>query len=122
MRPIRLEVIGLLPQIFNMCVSCQVTDFFQVAGVPYQEDELAGYPPDVLATQTRVAEVVSSVVQRFGDAVWPVTVDPYSPRGLWLSLRYHLRTYPAIIIDGREVLHDLSPDLACAAVARRLEA
>ncbi len=121
MKPLRMEIVGMLPQIFNLCVSCQVTDFFQMADVKYQADELAGFPPEVLATQSRVAALVATVVARYGERVWPITVDPYSPRGLWLSLRHHLHSYPAIILDGNEVLSDLSPEKVLQALARRLE-
>lgn len=122
MKRIRVEIVGLLPEFFNMCAACQGMDVLQVARLDYARDQLGDYPPEVAEEQQRAVEVVHALVTEFGPAVEPVTVDAYSPQGLWLTLRHRIGRGPALIVAGRHVVRQLSPTAACEAVREELRA
>ncbi|MBX5464762.1 MAG: hypothetical protein IRZ26_04320 [Clostridia bacterium] len=120
MRRIRVTVVGLMPEFFNMCAACQGMDWLRVASLHYPQEQLREYPPEVVEEQERAVEVLNALVSEFGPAVEPVTVDAYSPQGLWLSLRHRLGRGPAVIVGGRRVVRQLTPEAACAAVREEL--
>ncbi|MDI3297964.1 MAG: hypothetical protein QJR08_02225 [Bacillota bacterium] len=122
MKRIRVEIVGLLPEFFNMCAACQGMDFLRIASLDYPRDQLREYPPEVVEEQQRAVDVVNALVGEFGPAVEPVSVDVYSPQGLWLSLRHRLGRGPALVVAGRRVVRELTPEAACAAVRQEMVA
>ncbi len=44
------------------------------------------------------------LASRFPRRIRVRRVDPWTPGGLWLAFRFRLRSFPAVILDRREVL------------------
>ena len=101
MRTIDVEVIAHLVSGAKHCQSCQM--FLDDAGVAQQvhKEELNSYPEEVWQDYARLSQMVREVSQRYGDQLRIVLIDPYSPMGLWKSVRHWVRTYPTFIVNGQ---------------------
>jgi len=110
-KPLRVELIGLLPALYRVCTTCQPVDYLSLSGVDYIAEQLAGYPPDVVEEQKKLYELYDRLGKDFGESVATVPVTLMSLRGLWLSLRHNLKRGPAVIIHGQRIVReDLSYD------------
>ncbi|MBE3557761.1 MAG: hypothetical protein IMW89_00845 [Ktedonobacteraceae bacterium] len=103
-QPIKVEMVGLLPTLFSMCAHCCTTDTMGVCGIDLAADQMRDYPSEVVETNRRAAELYRRLLHDYGGAVIPLAVSTASLRGLWLSLRHHLPTDFALVINGRRVL------------------
>lgn len=103
-KPLRVELIGLLPALYRVCTTCQPVDYLSLSGIDYIAEQLAGYPRDVVEEQKKLYELCDRLGKDFGGAVATVPVTLMSLRGLWLSLRHNLKKGPAVIINGERVL------------------
>jgi hypothetical protein len=122
-RPIRLELVGLFPELFNMCVSCCTTDAFGRCGISLDADQLRDYPPDLVATHAEAAQLFGELLAEFHGRVAVVVTGLMTPRGVWLAVRHRLPTGVSLFLEG----HRLSLELADrtgirAEVARALTA
>ncbi len=101
---IRVEMVGLLPTLFNMCASCCTTDTMGACGIDLVADQMRDYPPEMVETNQRAAELYSRLLQEYGGVVIPLAVSTTSLRGLWLSLRHRLSSGFSIVVNGRRVV------------------
>ncbi len=97
-------MVGLLPTLFNMCANCCTTDTMGACGIDLVADQMRDYPPEVVETNHRAAELYSRLLQEYGGAVIPLAVSTTSLRGLWLSLRHRLSSGFSIVVNGRRVV------------------
>lgn len=102
-RPIRLELVGLFPELFSMCVSCCTTDEFGRCGVSLDDDQLRDYPPDLLETHAEAAELFTELLGEFHGRVALIVTGLMTPRGVWLALRHRLPTGVSLFLDGRRL-------------------
>ncbi|WP_029214943.1 hypothetical protein [Kallotenue papyrolyticum] len=111
-----IEYVGLLPQVFELCRTQCVAPLLRA-----EADQLADYPPDLVALNRQAAAIAERLRHEFGAQVLILPVGSATPRGLWLSLRHRLGRQPAAIINGRRVLRN-NPSLEAirAAVAEAL--
>jgi hypothetical protein len=103
-QPIRVEMVGLLPTLFSMCANCCTTDTIGACGIDLVADQMRDYPPEVVETNQRAAELYTRLLQEYGGAVIPLAVSTTSLRGLWLSLRHRLSPGFSIVVNGRRVV------------------
>jgi hypothetical protein len=103
-QPIRVEMVGLLPTLFNMCANCCTTDTMGACGIDLVADQMRDYPPEVVETNQRAAELYTRLLQEYGGVVVPLAVSTTSLRGLWLSLRHRLSSGLSIVVNGRRVI------------------
>ncbi len=103
-RPIKVEMVGLLPTLFSMCASCCTTDTMGACGINLTADQMRDYPPEVVETNQRAAELYTRLLQDYHGAVIPLAVSTTSPRGLWLSLRHRLSSSLSLVVNGRRVI------------------
>jgi len=73
-------------------------------GIDLIADQMRDYPPEVVQTNQRAAELYTRLLQEYGGAVIPLAVSTTSLRGLWLSLRHHLSSGLSIVVNGRHVV------------------
>ncbi len=101
MPTINLEVIASLISGAKHCSHCQ--NFFDDAGISQrvQEEVWNSYPEEMWQDYARLSQMVRDLSRRYGDQLRIVLIDPYSPMGLWKSLRHRVRTYPTFIVNGR---------------------
>ena len=65
---------------------------------------LAEYPRDLLEDHERLSSLVVELSDRFKEGIVIHVVDPQSLMGIFKSLRYRVRKYPAFIIDNQELV------------------
>ncbi len=103
-RPLRLELVGLFPELFSVCASRCMTGELAGAGASADRDQLRDYPPDVLAVHEAAGALFATVVAEFGGRVAVVATGTASPRGLWLSLRHRLPSSGVgVFLEGRRL-------------------
>lgn len=101
MPPINLEVIAPLISGAKHCQHCQI--FMEDAGISQrvQEEEWNSFPEEMWRDYTRLSQIVRDLSGRYGEQLRITLIDPYSPMGLWKSLRHWVRAYPTFIVNGR---------------------
>ncbi len=102
--PIKVELVGLLPVFYTVCMKCRPIDYLALGGSEYLSEQLADYPPEVLEEQKKLYELYQRLTHDFGSAVIPIAVNLLSPRGLWLSLRFNLGKRATAVINGKRAL------------------
>ena len=111
MKPLEVEILTYAPTEFFHCLHCEVV--FQTVGLGQRvrrEQRAGAFPPDLQAEYTALADWARAVVARHGDRVQVRVVDAASLEGVYKSLRYRARKYPAFVVDGE--VRQGSPDYA----------
>jgi hypothetical protein len=118
--PLTVEIIAYAPTEFFHCIHCEVV--FQQVGVGqkiHAEQRESNLPADLKAEYGRLADWVEQLAQRYPGEIQFRIVDAASLEGVFKTLRYRLRRFPAVVIGGKEkFLGDL--DGSSAAVERHL--
>ncbi|MBI4494653.1 MAG: hypothetical protein HY690_17895 [Chloroflexi bacterium] len=123
--PVTVEVIAYAPTSFQHCTHCEVVWHELGVQQKVQREQLeAGIPEDLRQDFLRLSGWVHSLVERYGDQLVVRVVDVVSIEGVYKSLRYGARTYPAIIVivDGQAVAVGGDYARAEAVLAARLGA
>jgi len=118
LKAVRVEVIAYAPTAFYHCQHCELT--FREAGFGgrIREEQLAhALPEDLLQDYQALSDWVCALTEYYGGRVVVKVVDAASVEGFWKSLRYRVRRYPAVIVEGREKCSQTDP----AAVHRLIE-
>ncbi len=103
-RPLRLELVGLFPELFSVCASRCMTGQLARAGASADRDQLGDYPPEVLRVHAAAGELFAALLAEFGAGVAVVATGTASPRGLWLSLRHRLpASGVGLFLEGRRL-------------------
>lgn len=102
-RPIRVEILTYAPTIFTHCQHCEVV--FGQTGLAervHREQARESLPPELTAEFAALGDWVHRILERHGRRVDVRLIDAASIRGVWTSARHRARTYPAVIIEGRD--------------------
>jgi hypothetical protein len=123
MPALTVEALTYAPTVFFHCQHCEVT--FQEVGLGRQvhrEQVREGLPEDLQAQYAALSDWLHGLLERHGRQIEVKVIDVASMLGVWKSLRYGIRTYPAVIVAG-ESKH-VGDDLALAEleIERRLSA
>ncbi len=101
-KPLTIEVVAYAPTAYFHCTHCEVvwqeTGFS--AGVR-REQAATALPPDLLEDYQRLSDWVHELLAAYCDRVVVRVVDAASLEGVWKTLRFGLRKYPAVLIEGR---------------------
>lgn len=102
-RAVRVEVIAYAPTAFYHCQHCEVA-FREVGfGRGIREEQLAhALPEDLLRDYQALSDWVRALAEHYCGRVVVKVIDAASMEGFWKSLRYGVRRYPAVIVEGRE--------------------
>jgi hypothetical protein len=122
MQPVRIEVITYAPTFFYHCQHCELT--FREIGVGeavHRSQAREALPADLQLEYEILAGWAHDLLERYGRAVRVRLVDAASIEGFWKSLRYRLRRYPAVVIEGTEKHVGLDLEPVDAALRGRLE-
>lgn len=121
-RPVVVELVGLFPLYYRLCAR----SLGRLAGtcdLELPDDQLREYPPAVREQGRQLQVLYRQLMGEFGDRVVPVSVPLTSLRGLWLSLRYGIRTGEfVVVVGGRAVPARAGYEAVRAAVAAALAA
>lgn len=122
LEPLTVEIVTYAPTEFFHCTHCEVV--FQQVGVGqkiHAEQREANLPDDLKAEFGRLSDWVEQLAARHPDEIQFKVVDVASIEGVFKTLRYGLRAFPAVIVGGKEkIVGDL--DACSEAVERHLSA
>lgn len=103
MEPVAVQIIAYAPTAFYHCQHCELT--FQHVGLGrrlHREQLHEALPADLQEQFHALSDWVRSLLDRYGPRVGVKVIDAASVEGFWKSLRHGVRTYPAVIVAGRE--------------------
>ena len=105
MKPLMVEVIAYAPTQFFHCQHCEfVFNTQQVEGVKkFHDDALeSSMPPEMMKEYRDLSDWVMDAVERYCGRVVIKVIDATSIEGVFKSLRYGVRKYPTVIINGKD--------------------
>ncbi len=105
MKPTMVEIIAYAPTQYYHCKHCEVVwKEAEIDGVEkFHEDAVqSSIPPDLMKEYQALSDWVIDAVERFGGQVVFKVIDAASFEGLLKSVRYGVRQYPAVVVDGRD--------------------
>ncbi len=104
MSPLMVEIIAYAPTQFYQCRSCEfVMDQAKIDGVKaFHVDTLeSSMPSDLMQEYRNLSDWVINAAEHYGGRVVFKVVDAASMEGFFKSLKYRVRKYPAVVIDGK---------------------
>jgi hypothetical protein len=116
-----VQIIAYAPTVYYHCQHCEVT--FNEVGLGtrvHREQAAASLPDDLRAEFENLTLRLHELAIRFGDRVRLRVVDAASIEGVLKALRWRVRKYPAVIIDGRRESARNGLDDLMDLVAKRL--
>jgi hypothetical protein len=118
--PLTVEIVTYAPTEFFHCTHCEVV--LQQVGIGqkiHAEQRASNLPADLMAEYSHLSGWVEDLARRYPGEIQFRIVDAASLEGVFRSVRYRLRTFPSVLIDGKERIDgDLSA--AAEAVVRHL--
>lgn len=119
--PLQVEIIAYAPTAFYHCTHCEVA--WREIGVTnniHKEQLSSSLPEDLIAEYQAVSDWVREIFRQHCDRVVVKVIDAASPEGLWKSLRYGMRRYPAVIVNRTARFPAGALQDAAAEIARQL--
>ncbi len=102
MKPILLETVTKVVTFFDHCRRCQI--LFNQSGLDEKihQKEMEEYPPDLKEEYLKLSDWIRELTRLYKHRLLIRVIDAQSPLGIYKSLRYRIRTYPAFIVEGKE--------------------
>jgi len=120
-KPVTIEVIVYAPVAFFHCMHCELIWRESGARTRDRREQLeTSLPADLQVQYQRLSDWVRAMVEAHGPRLRFRIVDAASVEGCFKSLRYGVRRYPAVIVDGKVKSMGTSFERATALVERRL--
>jgi len=120
--PLLVEIIAYAPTAFYHCTHCEVA--WREMGMNnriHEEQTQSSLPSDLEQDYQRVSDWVRQIFRRHCDQVEVKVIDAASVEGFFKTLRYRVRHYPAVIIDGKTRFSGNALEDASQAIARQLD-
>jgi hypothetical protein len=118
-KPLLVEIIAYAPTAFYHCTHCEVAWREMGATNRIHEEQLeSSLPEDLIADYQAVSDWVREVFRVHCDRVLVKVIDAASVEGVYKSLKYKARHYPAVIVDqkarflGSQALQSAGNELA----------
>lgn len=105
MKPTMVEVIAYAPTQYFHCQHCEVLwSEAEVSSVKkFHDDALeTSIPPDLMKDYRAISDWLIDAVERFGGRAVFKVIDATSLEGLLKSVRYGVRRYPAVVVNGKD--------------------
>ena len=100
-KPLLVEVIAYAPTAYYHCTHCEVAWREMGANNRIHEEQVESSLPEELMREYQiVSDWVQELFRVHCDAVVLKVIDAASIEGLYKSLRYNARRYPAVIVNG----------------------
>jgi hypothetical protein len=120
-RPITVEVLAYAPVAFFHCLHCELVWEQAGVGSSYRREQLESSIPDDLKQEyQRLSDWVRRMIEVYGSKLEFKIIDVASIEGWIKSLRYRVRTYPAVIVDRKEKTFGADWERAAELIERRL--
>lgn len=104
MKPLMVEIIAYAPTQFYHCQHCEVVwSAAEMPNVKKWHDETleTSMPPEMMQEYRHLSDWVIKAAEHYGGRVVFKVVDAASLEGVYKSLRYGVRKFPAIVIEGK---------------------
>jgi hypothetical protein len=102
-RPVEVEIVTYAPTVFYHCQHCEIAfGRTSVGEAARREQAREALPEDLREQFTDISNWVHDLADRFGDRIRVKVVDAASIEGVFKSLRYRVRKYPAVIVAGKD--------------------
>jgi hypothetical protein len=110
MRPITVEVVSNVFTTFSICNNCEL--FFQESGVNEEANKeiLEEYPAEFKEDLLKLSEWIRELKRLYKHRIHIVLIDVKSPVGVYKSLIHRFRTYPAFIVEKKDVITGWDPE------------
>jgi hypothetical protein len=104
MKPIYIEVVTNLLTVFNHCNRCGL--IFAESGFEdkVNKEALAEYPKDLREELCQLSDWIQEVIRLYKHRIRIRIIDAKSLSGIYKSLRYRFRKYPAFIVNREDVM------------------
>lgn len=104
--PMLVEVIAYAPTAFYHCMHCEVAFREMGKSDKVQNEQLSGsLPADLLNDYLALSDWVRELFRIHNASVVVKVIDAASVEGVFRSLRYGMRRFPAVILDGKVRFH-----------------
>jgi hypothetical protein len=106
-QPVEIQILAYAPTEFFHCQHCEVV--WQQVGIGdrfrAERREAGLLPADLAAVYSDIADWAFDALARYGGRLSIKPVDAVSLEGVWKSLRYRVRRFPAFLFaDGDRVI------------------
>ena len=121
--PIKIEVFAYAPVAFFHCKHCEIV--WQETGASknlHEEQVESSLPEDLKEQYQLLSDWVRKVVTEHEDRVSLKVIDAVSLEGWFKSLRYGIRKFPAVVIDGKDKIIGGGFEQATAVIRAKLSA
>lgn len=120
-KPLTVEIIAYAPTAYYHCTHCEVA--WREIGMSnniHEEQMKSSLPDDLAQDYQAISDWVREVFRLHYDGVVVKVIDAASPEGLFKSLRYRVRRYPAVIVDHQKRFQTRALESAGEEIARRM--
>ncbi len=122
MNPVLLEIVFPVPALYGLCPSCEFFADEADLRVPKNRQDLNEYPEEVKEEYLHLSDWIRELGEKYGHRLLIKVIDAQSLPGLYKSVRFAVRKYPAFIIDKREKYSGRNKEELDALISRRLQA
>ena len=121
-KPVMVEVLVYAPTMFFHCQHCEFV-WQHTAGTPkfHKEQLESSIPEDLKQEYQRLSDWVLDVAETHKGRVVFKIIDAASIEGVFKSLRYRVRRFPAMIVDGKQKVVGSDLDRARDLIEKRLD-
>jgi hypothetical protein len=100
-KPLLVEIIAYAPTAYYHCTHCEVAWREMGATNRIHEEQMeSSLPKDLIEDYQKVSDWVREMFRVHCDAIILKVIDAASVEGVYKSLRYNARRYPAVIVNG----------------------
>jgi hypothetical protein len=100
-KPLLVEIIAYAPTAYYHCTHCEVAWREMGATNRIHEEQMkSSLPPDLMQEYQTVSDWVQEMFRVHCDAIVLKVIDAASIEGVYKSLKYKARRYPAVIVNG----------------------
>jgi hypothetical protein len=102
-QPVEVVIVAYAPTVFYHCQHCEIAfGRTSIGESVHKEQAHAALPDDLRDEFQDISNWVHELAERFGDRIRVKVVDAASIEGVFKSLRYGVRKYPAVIVAGKD--------------------
>ncbi len=121
MKPILLEIVTHTVSTFAHCSSCSIV--YDEAGIKdHWEKELEEYPRDLKEEFLHLLDWIRELTRLYRHRLTIRLIDAQSFLGMYKSLRYRIRKYPAFIVQKKEAFSGWEKDRLEALLDKHVKA
>ena len=121
-KPVMVEVLVYAPTMFFHCQHCEFVWQHTDRTPKFHKEQLeSSIPEDLRQEYHRLSDWLLEVAEDYNGRVVFKIIDAASIEGVFKSLKYRVRRFPAMIVDGKEKIVGSDFDRARDLIERRLD-